>query len=119
MTLDCKNTDPVKLQSGDTIKETKDFTYLGAVVSTEGGCDKDIDSRLSKAKVAFRKIKRIWGSKQYNRRTKIRLFNILIKPCQSCYMEVRHRRPMSKTTENWIPSNTSGLKEAWVYSGLT
>ena len=37
MRLNCKNTEPIKFQNGDTIKETKDFTYLGAVVSTEGG----------------------------------------------------------------------------------
>ena len=80
MRLNCKNTGPIKFQNGDTIKETKDFTYLRAVVSTEGGCDKDMDSRLSKAKTAFKKLKRIWGSKQYNRRTKIRLFNTLVKP---------------------------------------
>ena len=80
MRLNCKNTEPIKFQNGDTIKETKDFTHLGAVVSTEEGFDKDMDSRLGKAKTAFRKLKRIWGSKQYNRKTKIRLFNTLVKP---------------------------------------
>ena len=35
MRLNCKNTEPIKFQNGDTIKETKDFTYLRAVVSTE------------------------------------------------------------------------------------
>ena len=39
-----------------------------------------MDSRLGKAKTAFRKLKRIWGSKRYNRKTKIRLFNALVKP---------------------------------------
>ena len=39
-----------------------------------------MDSRLGKAKTAFRKLKRIWGSKRYNRKTKIRLFNTLVKP---------------------------------------
>ena len=55
------NTEPIKLQNGDTIKKTKDFTYLGTVVSTDGGCDRDMDSRSSKAKAAFRKLKSIWG----------------------------------------------------------
>ena len=98
-----KNTEPVKFQNGNAIKETKDFTYLGAVVSTERGCDKDMDSRSSKAKTAFRKLKRIRGSKQYNRRTKIRLFNTLVKPVL-LYMEVRHRRQncprQQKTIQN-------------------
>ena len=80
MRLNCRNTEPIKFQNGDTIKETKDFTYLGAVVSTEEGCDKDMDSRLSKAKTAFRKLKRIWGSKRYSGKTKIGLFNTLVKP---------------------------------------
>ena len=57
MRLNCKNTEPIKFQNGDTIKETKDFTYIGAVVSIEEGCDKDMDSRLSKAKTAFRKLR--------------------------------------------------------------
>ena len=80
MRLNCRNIEPIKIQNGDAIKETKYFTYLGAVVRTERGCDKDMDSRLSKAKAAFRKLKRIWGSKQCNRRTKIRLFSTLVKP---------------------------------------
>ena len=39
--LNCKNTEPIKSQNNDTIKESNNFTNLGAVVSTEGGCDKD------------------------------------------------------------------------------
>jgi len=56
--LNCKNTEPIKSQNNDTIKETNNFTYLGAVVSTEGGCDKDMESRLSKAKAVFRKLRK-------------------------------------------------------------
>ena len=63
MRLNCKNTELIKFQNGNTIKETKDFIHLGAVVSTERGCDKDVNSRLSKAKTAFRKLKRYLGFK--------------------------------------------------------
>ena len=59
MRLNCQNTEPIKFQNGDTINETKDFTYLGAVVSTEESWDKDTDGRLSKATAAFRKLRRI------------------------------------------------------------
>ena len=48
MKLNSKNTEPIKFQDGDTLKETNDFTDLGAVVSTDGGCDKDMNSWLSK-----------------------------------------------------------------------
>lgn len=63
-----------------TPSKTKDFTYLEAIVSTEGGCDTDMDSGLSKAKATFRNLRRIRSSKQCNRRTKIKLFNSLVKP---------------------------------------
>ena len=33
MRLNCKNTEPIKFQRSNTIKETKDFTCLGAVAS--------------------------------------------------------------------------------------
>ena len=35
---------------------------------------------MRKAKTVCRKLKRIWDSKQYNRRTKVRLFSTLVKP---------------------------------------
>ena len=41
---------------------------------------------LSKAKNAFRKLK-VWSSKQFNKKTKIKLFNTLVKPVflYNCY----------------------------------
>ena len=64
--------------------EDLDFADDIALISTTQNQmqnkDTCMDNKLSKAKAAFRKLKRIWGSKQYNRRTKIRLFNTLVKP---------------------------------------
>ena len=39
-----------------------------------------MDSHLSKDKATFRKLRRIWILKQYDRRTKITLLNTLVKP---------------------------------------
>jgi len=60
--LNCKNTEPIKFQNGDSLKETNDFTYLGAVVSTEGGCNKDMNSWLSKVEKGVQKAKDKYGS---------------------------------------------------------
>ena len=44
MKVNCKNTEPIKFQNGLNIQESNDFTYLGAIVSIDGGADKDIES---------------------------------------------------------------------------
>jgi len=43
-----------------TIK--KEFVYLGALLDKEGGTTKDIQHRLSKARQAFHRMRRIWGT---------------------------------------------------------
>ena len=58
----------------------KDFVYLGAIVSNEGGADKDMSNRLGKVKVSFGKLRKIWSSKQYSRKVEIRLYETLVKP---------------------------------------
>ena len=39
--------------------------YLGGTVSNKGDVDKDMENRLSKVKNAFRKLKKVWSSKQF------------------------------------------------------
>ena len=78
--VNCKNKEPIKLQNGQNIQATNDFTYLGAIVSTDGGADKGIESRLSKVKTAFRTLKNVWNSKQFSKATEINLFTTLVKP---------------------------------------
>jgi hypothetical protein len=55
------------------------YMYLGTVVSTEDPTQKDIKNRLAKARSAFQRLRPIWKSKQYNRKTKIRLNNSNVK----------------------------------------
>ena len=64
---------------GTVIQQVDKFTYLGTVVSTEDPTQKDIKNRLAKARSAFQRLRPIWKSKQYNRKTKIRLYNSNVK----------------------------------------
>ena len=66
---------------GTVIQQVDQFTYLnlGTVVSTEDPTQKDIKNRLAKARSAFQRLRPIWKSKQYNRKTKIRLYNSNVK----------------------------------------
>ncbi|XP_062618932.1 uncharacterized protein LOC134280533 [Saccostrea cucullata] len=49
MSLNTKSPPKIQLNGGD-IKNTEYFTYLGSVVTSDGGADKDIISRLGKAR---------------------------------------------------------------------
>ena len=50
------------------------FVYLGAKVSTAGGADDDITSRLFKARAMFGKLSGVWKSSILSKSTKIRIF---------------------------------------------
>ena len=57
-----------------------EYNYLGANVSKQGGCGDDIVNTIRKARVSFMKLKQIWNSNIYTLRSKLRLFNTLVKP---------------------------------------
>ena len=60
------------------LPSTETFTYLGSVVRQVGGTKKDIQSRLSKARNAFRSLNEVWRSSQYSIKTKLKLYQICL-----------------------------------------
>lgn len=78
MKLNNKQEIPIQLKSTN-IKETEKFTYLGSVVSTDGGTDEDTKSRISKARTAFIILHPIWKSSALSLKNKIRIFNTNVK----------------------------------------
>ena len=73
MTLNVNAPAPVLLD-GQALPSTETFTYLGSVVRQDGGTNKDIQSRLSKARNAFRSLNAVWRSSQYSTKTKLKLY---------------------------------------------
>ena len=73
-----KSTEPVTV-NGQSLDETSKFTYLGGVVTTQGGGGDGITCRIGKARTAFRKLNRIWKSSNYSIMTKVHLYNSLVK----------------------------------------
>uniref|UniRef100_UPI0025FC2CDF hypothetical protein n=1 Tax=Thiolapillus sp. TaxID=2017437 RepID=UPI0025FC2CDF len=61
------------------LSSAETFTCLGSVVRQDGGTNKDIQSRLSKARNAFRSLNAVWRSSQYSIKTKLKLY-------QSCVL---------------------------------
>ena len=59
------------------------YSYLGTNASKPGGGGDDIVNRIHKARVSFMKLKQIYGVHIiiiYSLRSKLRLFNTLVKP---------------------------------------
>ena len=77
MTINMPATTPVQLDKQDLCSTDK-FTYLGSIVSIDGGAQKDIKSWLKKAGNAFRSMKTVWKSSQYTVNTKIKLYKTCI-----------------------------------------
>ena len=59
---------------GEPIKEVESFVYLGSVEDKQGGMDRDVETRIGKARGSFDMLKNIWASKAIDTRTKLRIF---------------------------------------------
>ena len=77
--------------NGEELEDVDSFVYLGAKVSTAGGADDDINSRLCKARAVFGKLSGVWKSSILSKSTKIRIFKsnviaVLLYGCESSRM---------------------------------
>nr|KAG5705076.1 hypothetical protein BaRGS_018806 [Batillaria attramentaria] len=71
--------------SGEPIREVESFVYLGSVVDGQGGTDRDVTARISKARAAMVILKNIWASKVISLRTKLRIFNSMQQKIQTFF----------------------------------
>ena len=61
------------------IEEVNSFTYLGCIISIEGGTNEDILNRLNKARISFSILNKFRKNKNISLSTKIRIFNTNVK----------------------------------------
>jgi hypothetical protein len=64
LTVNCREVEPVKF-----------LTYLGSIITIDGGALEDFHSRIKKANGAFMQLYPVWRNKNILVRTKIRLVN--------------------------------------------
>ena len=57
-------------------KYVNKFTYLGSIISPQGGAEEDIKTRLRKASSAFANQQLLWRSSVYSQTTKLRIYKI-------------------------------------------
>ena len=77
--VNTENTTPIVL--GDiALEEVDSFTYLGSNVDKQGGTDADIRIRIGKARAAFHQLRSVWRSTILSTKTRLRIFNSIVKP---------------------------------------
>jgi len=73
------NNQPLLLNDQQT-EQVYEFPYLGSIISKDnGGTDRDVAERITKAQGAFRMLNTVWRSTTYSNNTKIRIFNTNVK----------------------------------------
>ena len=74
---------------GDILEDVDSFTYLGSVVAKDGGADKDIKTRIGKARSAFLTLKPVWRSKVISQSTKFRILRLYYSMAAKCGKQPR------------------------------
>lgn len=78
MRINARNKNSVQV-NGEPLEDVDTFTYLGSIITTSGGTDEDITSRINKARHVFAILKPVWTSSYMTTRTKLRIFNSNVK----------------------------------------
>lgn len=80
MTLKVNNPQGIKMDN-HILPFTNNFTYLGSIVTTDGGADRDIQQRLAKARAAFKNLQAVWKYQQDKAQTvqKLHHTNVFVR----------------------------------------
>ena len=74
-----QDADNIDIQVGNhTIEKVNDFKYLGAYISDNARCEKEIKTRLATALASMVKYNKIWRNKKITVNTKVRLLKAVI-----------------------------------------
>jgi hypothetical protein len=77
----CLNTQEARsvMLEGQILKDCEVFTYRGWKMNKTGGTEDDINNRICKARGGFISLKTVWSSGIYNIKTKLQLYNAIVK----------------------------------------
>ena len=64
----------IKTDDNQPIDDVDSLTYLGSFMDADKGSTADISARLKKARAAHYKLRKVWASSQYRRKTKLRIY---------------------------------------------
>ena len=65
-----KQREKIKLKDVE-LEDDHSFTYLGTIITSDGGTDEDVKSRIGKARQAFNTLRPVWNSTSISVKTKL------------------------------------------------
>ena len=73
MKINSRIEEPIKVVE-TPIEEVEEFIYLGSKVTKDGDAERDVISRLGKARFAYASLRKVWNAKNISTKTKLRIF---------------------------------------------
>ena len=62
----------------EKIDQVGSFTYLGSIISKNGGSSEDVKSRIAKTQGVFSQLKNVWKNRKISLQTKIRILEATV-----------------------------------------
>ena len=62
----------------EKIDQVGSFTYLGSIISKDGGSSEDVKYRIAKAQGVFSQLKKVWKNRKISLQTKIRILEVAV-----------------------------------------
>ena len=62
----------------EKIDQVGSFSYLGSIISKDGGSSEDVKSRIAKAQGVFSQLKKVWKNRKISLQTKIRILEATV-----------------------------------------
>lgn len=76
--INSKNSTPITMDN-NALEDVNSFTYLGSIISRDGGTEDDVQARNGKARTTFNMLNNIWKAKNLSLKTKLQIFNSNVK----------------------------------------
>jgi len=69
----------VKFQDGEVVKKSESAEYLGVLLNTKAAIEEELETRIRKAAITWKKLKPYWRRSVASKRTKLLMYNALIR----------------------------------------
>ena len=62
----------------EKIEQVGSFSYLGSIISKDGGSSEDVKNRIARAQGVFSQLKKVWKNRKISLQTKIRILEATV-----------------------------------------
>ena len=87
---------------GEELKQVKSFKYLGSLINNKGGCEKEVQARVSANWIKWREVKTVLNDKRMPMILKAKIYTTMVKPvmtyCSECWgLKKKDERKLNTT----------------------